>query len=125
MDYIRKHWIATLLVVAVVFGTFLQFQISANNEAAREQSQRDQITFNLGACQRGDALRKQTNDLVAAVETLRDATSVAMKLAAVGGSAEPQQADFAAVGRAVDAIQVEKVDDPNCATLVQQQTPAP
>ena len=73
-----------------------------------------------------DAELLKTQNVVENADSLYGiAAEVAVKLDAGGGSAEPQQADFATVGRAVDAIKVQKVDVPDCDVIVKDQTPGP
>jgi len=122
-QFVKRHWVTVGVVAALALGTVWNHQAVSTAESAREKAQADQIRFNLGACRRGHELRATVNGNT---ETLRRLRAVVLKNVTIAAETDPSlsaRLRWRAQADSLENVRFTKVLDPDCRTLVRQQTP--
>ena len=123
MDWLRKHWITTLFVLALVIGTGYNTEAVSRAESARRAAQADQIHFNLGACGRGHILRVAVNNNIVALRAIQGTLVASLANASQTAVRKDARAGYAKQYRKLATIRLRAVPDPSCAKIVAAQTP--
>lgn len=123
LEYVRRHWVAAVLIFAVAFGLYLNWQAVERAEETQRAAQREQATFNVGACERGNKLRLLISQQVKAGGALRDVVLANVTIAAETDPSPAARVRWRAQQAELAGVQFRSLPQVDCEKLVESQTP--